>query len=96
MKVVRLTKKDLNGDFEALYTKLDMVKDRSCSPSDLYVSLQDYNTMEKNLIASFKKSYPGISKIRLQYAVGSVMLNLSPNTILSKAIKPGYALVDKE
>ena len=99
MKVIKLTKRDLNLSPDDLLRKVGAVNEdlQRAYPSEVHMSEEDYKTLAKNVKAKFRKEYPYISKKALESAVGMCLLNYGPNTsAFSKAIKPGFVVVDTD
>lgn len=81
-----------------LLVKLDAVSidQKTGYPQHVYFSKEDYKTLRLNLKKYAKKVAPHAPERLLNSSVGTDLLNYGPNTTLSNAIKPGYALVDYE
>jgi len=91
MKSVKLNKKMLR-DGVALLEGAGAVRGKQGFPSDVFMSPQDYKVLRNNVKTSFKRENPGLSKAKLELAVGMHLLNYGP--VECKAIRPGHILVD--
>jgi hypothetical protein len=65
-------------------------------PGDVYCSKEDMKKMTQAITKAFKKEYPGLQNSALKAAVGMYLLNYSPNTSVSEAVRSGYVLVDND
>jgi hypothetical protein len=93
MRLVKIRKSWLN-DASLLLKKVGALQGNQAFPSDVYISEEDYKTLEYATTQFGKKM--GFRGDRLKSAVGFELLNLGPNTLLAKALKPGYVLVDDD
>lgn len=94
MTVYKLKPKDLKDPVVLIRaTKMFDEDENQSYPENIYVSDEDYETLENNVKKIIKQEYPGITSKQMTSTLGMHMLNFAPNQSLGKAIKPGYALL---
>ena len=91
MEEFKLTKR-LMRDAVTLLKGVGAVVGTKAYPSHVYLNVNDYKKLYKNVRNQFEKEYPHLSAKKIQVGTGMHMLNLGPCAL--KGVKEGYVLVD--
>jgi hypothetical protein len=92
MRVVKITK-TMMKDPETLLIKIGAVVGRNGYPNHVFMNSKDYEVLKRNVKNNIKKSSRNISKMKVEYYAGLIMLNLGPRS-LKNGVQKGYLLVD--
>lgn len=92
LKILKL-KKIHFYNLEQLLRDANLVEGLTAYPERIYISEVDFKKMRKEITRYYKKQYPYIPVSDLRSDIELYMLNLSPSTVIDKAIKPGYAII---
>lgn len=94
MEQYKLKPKDYKDPINLL-TSVGVIKNNIAFPERVFVGAETAKKMRKELVKSFKKVYPSITKRALDSAVALHWLNYGPNESLDKGIKLGYAIFER-
>jgi hypothetical protein len=96
MKTIKLNKKMLSLELEELLEKLGAVKKEihKAFPEHVYLSKDDYKTLQRNVEKRLKKDYSDYSKKHIKASTQYRLLEFGPNESLGNVLKKGYAVVD--
>lgn len=86
----------LNMELTEFLNKMGAKDGNTSYPGHVYLSTEDAAQLRRANRRMFRAKYPYASKLKIDSMIGTFWLMYGPNQSISKAVRPGYALVEVE
>jgi hypothetical protein len=93
MKLVKIKKSDLKGDFEDFLRTVSKRAGKVLMPDQVYISKVDYLVLRKNVKALVNKKFRSYTSTYKQNVLAIADLQHGPNQSLQDGIASGFVLV---